>query len=499
MLRMTGIAAYILAIESIEERVESAQVLRSALQHYTELAEAEIVPAIFWSDSDSALGFLDSNPTIRCTQKYLARCKEGQLCATFSHINLWQKLLASDHAGAIIFEDDIYISDPEDFQNVLNELPEWPELDFLRIHQYKRFRDDITAAEGDGIFVQDPSLWGFATYYISRLGAEKLLQRFQLIDHPVDMIVPVMGNAGDLICMTVKPVVVEHQEFDGQAAELLSRHVLERRSEKLQKAASTIWTSPILFENKPLHDRISALSSVHVPQLQENGFTTLRGIFEQEEVSSYRELIQQNLNLFKNTRLSSSALHLAGFHRFPELESLHAQLAGNPVVHRLLQHLHSDSGLQSLGLSDITINRSQCWHKDLLRGKFSSYLQDQAMIWGANGGGVYKILFYLQSGSSLKVIRGSHKIPIPLQSDQSSEPDENDPVVSIPVEQGDVVVMDIRMSHRGASEEVYASGKYDHDPRILVSTALGFSNRPLSRAMEKGNFHRLMDWMERNS
>jgi GR25 family glycosyltransferase involved in LPS biosynthesis len=498
MWNMPLTAAYILTIDTIAERVESARTLQSDLQHYPGLANAEIVPAIYWSDTDAIAQFLASNPAIHFSQKYLSVCKQGQLCATLSHISLWQKLLASDHDGALVFEDDIYISDPESFRQLLDELPAWPELDFLRIHQYKKFRHAIATCGDDQLFVQDPSDWGFATYYISRPGAEKLLQRFRMIDDHVDMIVPVMGRNGDLNIKVVKPLVVEHQEFDGQAADLSIRHAEERSADKLQKAASTIWTSPILFENKPLHNQISGISALHVPQLLENGHTTLKGVFSQKDVSACRQQILQNLHLLRNTRPSQSSLHLAGFQRFPELEAIHTQLAASPAVLRLLEHLREGAGVQSLGLSDITINRSQCWHKDLLRGKFSSYLESQEMCWGDDSGGVYKILFYLQAGSSLKVIRGSHLVSVSLESDHSSEPNENDLVENIPVEEGDIVVMDIRMSHRGADEAVYASGKYDDDPRMLISTALGFTDRPLTRAMEKGNFHRLMDWMERN-
>jgi hypothetical protein len=297
---------------------------------------------------------------------------------------------------------------------------------------------------------------------------------------------------------TVKPVVVEHQPFSGVTADLQQRHWEERSADKLQQAASTIWTSPLLYENKDLHDSIARFSGAHQPELEEKGFTVLRGVFDPVEVEACRLRILQHLKLFRNTRPSSSALHLAGFHRFPELENLHTLLTGHPAIRRFFEVMFNNVAAQTIGLSDITINRSQCWHKDLLRGKFSNWLNDPEVIWGENGGGVYKVLFYLQAGSSLKVIRGSHQLPISLQDDRSSEPDETSPVVSIPVEPGDVVIMDIRMTHRGASEEVYASGKYDHDPRILISSAMGSTAKPLTRAMEKGNFQRLMEWMDRN-
>jgi GR25 family glycosyltransferase involved in LPS biosynthesis len=495
---MTSLAAYILNIETRPERVEAARALWRELQAYDALQETAVAPAIYWKEWDKALDFLALHPEISFTQKYLARCRRGQLCATLSHISLWHKLLRSGHDGAVIFEDDIYISDPQLFTRVLEEIPRHPDIDFLRIHQHKKFRDAIALAKDRALFIEDPSVWGFATYYLSRRGAEKLLQKFLYIDDHVDMVTPVMARQGGLNVRTVRPLVVEHQPFTGDVEELRNRHAKERDPDKLQQAASTIWTSPLLFEDQQSHEQLARLASVHAPELQEKGFTVLKGVFSPAEVEEFRQRVRHNLALFRNTRPSSSALHLAGFHRFPELETLHTQLAGNAVIRRFFEAVTGESVMQTIGLSDITINRSQCWHKDLLRGKFSSWLENREIIWGEDGGGVYKVLFYLQPGSSLKVIRGSHRIPIPLDDDHASEPDEQSPVVSIPVEPGDIVIMDIRMTHRGATEDVYASGRYDDDPRILVSTAMGAARKPLTRAMEIGNFHRLLDWMQRN-
>lgn len=494
---MTRLTAYVLTIESLPDRKAAGLALQLKLQCHYGFADAEIFPAIYWQQPGAAAGFRAQNPEHTYTQKYLAQCKQGQLCATFSHISMWRKLLASDHDGALIFEDDIYISDADAFQQVLDEIPQHPGIDFLRIHQFSKYREEIAASEDAGLFVTDPSVWGFAGYYLSRQGAEKLLQRFQLIDDNVDLIIPRMGREGNLTVRTVKPVVVEHQPFNGTVEDLLLRHPKERGFDKLQQAASTIWISPFLLDDRELHGQFAGMQQ-HVDELHQKGYTTLRGVFDPATVENCRQQILQNLQAFRNTRPSSSALHLAGFHRFPELESLHNQLVANPVIKRLFEHLLGGTAMQTIGLSDITINRSQRWHKDLLRGKFSSYLQDGAICWGENGGGVYKVLFYLQTGFSLKVIRGSHQVPIALQDDHSSEPDEAAPVEAIPVTAGDIVIMDIRMSHRGASEEAYAFGKYDDDPRMLISTAMGAVDRPLTRAMEIGNFHRLVDWMERN-
>ena len=66
------------------------------------------------------------------------------------------------------------------------------------------------------------------------------------------------------------------------------------------------------------------------------------------------------------------------------------------------------------------------------------------------------------------------------------------------VEPGDVVILDIRAAHRGSTEEACQSPACSSHPRILVSTVLGRSDGELTKAMEMGNFHRLMDWVERH-
>jgi hypothetical protein len=91
----------------------------------------------------------------------------------------------------------------------------------------------------------------------------------------------------------------------------------------------------------------------------------------------------------KNTRPTPSSRHLAGFHRYPELESLHGQLAGNKKVLNFMKLVLGVQQVRSIGLSDITINRSQNWHKDLLRGKYESYLNG-VEIWDCDSAGVYK-------------------------------------------------------------------------------------------------------------
>jgi len=130
-----------------------------------------------------------------------------------------------------------------------------------------------------------------------------------------------------------------------------------------------------------------------------------------------------------------------------------------------------------------------------LRGEYAAYLKG-VDIWDCEFPGVYKLLMYLQDGRSLKIVRGSHRVPQLLESDKYAEPSNDTDVVDVSFKAGDVVVMDIRTSHRGSTEEVFLSGAYDNDPKILVSTALGVDGGKLTHAMEFGNARRLMDWQD---
>src|SRR5262249_46356927 len=151
----------------------------------------------------------------------------------------------------------------------------------------------------------------------------------------------------------------------------------------------------------------------------------------------------------KNTRPTPSSRHLAGFHLYPELESLHNLLAGNKKVLNFMKLVLGGQQARSIGLSDLTLNGRQHWHPDLLRGKYAPYLNG-VNIWDIECAGVYKLLMYLQDGASLKIVRGSHRVPRSLENDQYTEPDDNADVVDVRFKAGDVVVMDVRTSHRGS-------------------------------------------------
>ena len=227
-------------------------------------------------------------------------------------------------------------------------------------------------------------------------------------------------------------------------------------------------------------------------QLVERGFVVLEGLAP-AQVQFARDTVLANAGLLKNTRPNPSSGHLAGFHRYPELEHLHALVSCNPHVLDILRAASGCSQLRSIGLSDITVNRSQEWHVDLLRGKYQPYL-DPEICWGRDGGGVYKVLLYLQPGLSLRVMPGAHRKPIALDDDRKSQPRNPADTAAVQIAAGGIILMDIRLPHRGSSEAELSNEEYYRNPKILVSTVLGGDGKPLTQAMERGNFERMVDW-----
>lgn len=239
---------------------------------------------------------------------------------------------------------------------------------------------------------------------------------------------------------------------------------------------------------------MTATSTSATDSVRTSGVCVLPGVLGPAEVAEARRAVLAHRDLLRNTRPTPTAGHLAGFHRYPELEPLHAMLTGHPTLRAAVAELCGPHA-RAIGMSDITVDRSQPWHKDLLRGAFQAHLgvDDPCRRWH---GTVFKLLAYLQPSSSLAVVAGSHRRDVDLSSDAHAVPGPGDEVVSVPVEAGDVVVLDICTTHRGSDEADFAAP--GADPKILVSTVLGAAGSELTDRMELGNAVRLADWVRRN-
>lgn len=232
--------------------------------------------------------------------------------------------------------------------------------------------------------------------------------------------------------------------------------------------------------------------------LFDNGYCIISGAFGSDEIAKMRINILANLHLMSNTRRTKTAFHIAGFHRFRDLEHLHREISDNSGLSEILAAIYNPHAIVTLGLSDITINRSQPWHTDLLRGKYA-YFVDPEFCWNTPAPPCLKALVYLQDGQSLKVVSGSHLKPIDLRSDMHAIPESKTLVTPLDVKAGDIVLIDIRLIHRGATEDEMQDKGLGVDAKILVSTVFGDRWSLLTQAMQVGNMHRLVDWDNRKS
>ncbi|MDA7922538.1 phytanoyl-CoA dioxygenase family protein [Verrucomicrobiales bacterium] len=233
------------------------------------------------------------------------------------------------------------------------------------------------------------------------------------------------------------------------------------------------------------------------PSLKENGFAIIPGAFSPDEIPGIREDVLAQLPLFKKTRASDNARHLASFHRHPALELLHSRISGNAQILEALQPVFGEE-IVTIGLSDITINRSQQWHKDLLREKYSSHLEG-IDIFDRDALSPIKALLYLQPSSALKVLPGSHLHPSDLKKGDKAMEEEWGNVKELSIQSGDVILIDIRLTHAGSTEADLTDKQLDENAKILVSTVFGKDKSSLSRGMELGNMERLFDWQDRDN
>jgi Phytanoyl-CoA dioxygenase (PhyH) len=223
------------------------------------------------------------------------------------------------------------------------------------------------------------------------------------------------------------------------------------------------------------------------------GYGLLQSVFSKFEIEEFRTKIAQSIGMMGQTRSVSHSYHLAGFHRFPSLSTLHGRIVDDQIINGFLSGYFEQKPYYAIGLSDITINRSQQWHTDLLRGQYAGFLAE-TNPWSPTSGSCLKALIYLQDGESLQIVPRSHTDRSPLDDNQLANVAETMEVIPVKVKAGDVVMMDIRILHRGSTDEAMSDPSLKQSPKILISTVFGPIASEFAQAMQIGNAHRTADW-----
>lgn len=152
----------------------------------TKLKDLTVFPAVDAMTPNAIENFIKENQLPVVTP-----IRAGKIGCTFSHISLWRGLFNTLFPSILILEDDIQPIDSyqEEICSILEEAPVTFDIIFLYVSP-KFFRNDtdIQLANKNHLnkayYTEDIS-----AYIISRKGAHKLLQKFKVIDQPLDMMI----------------------------------------------------------------------------------------------------------------------------------------------------------------------------------------------------------------------------------------------------------------------------------------------------------------------
>lgn len=230
-----------------------------------------------------------------------------------------------------------------------------------------------------------------------------------------------------------------------------------------------------------------------VAQVEAEGVCVLRAALDAQEIAALRETCLGQRDLMGQTRSIAHSQHLAGFHRFDAFAGVDRAFHDCGAITAFLDAYFGAGDHAPIGLSDITINRSQHWHTDLLRGPYAGFLE-AVDPWGSARGECLKALIYLQDGKSLRFVKGSHRAPTPLDDDALEGLARAQRDTQLDIKAGDVVMMDIRGLHRGATDDEMAREAMIASPKILLAHVFGKRGAPFAQAMQKGNAARMSDW-----
>ncbi|MDA8907430.1 phytanoyl-CoA dioxygenase family protein [Planktomarina sp.] len=196
---------------------------------------------------------------------------------------------------------------------------------------------------------------------------------------------------------------------------------------------------------------VSSADEYHrIPEyLKKDGYAVIRGIYSLDECRTLRETIDAE-------RLSPSGSHpgdqfvLANaVHLLPALEDY---VSSRNLI-KVLNHAFSNNPYCFTSHSDIHVNSVSGWHKDDGKGKYFESCDDYT---SSSDCQVFKVAFYLQDCSTsggLSVKAASHasgysKFGLDYNSDH--------PEVYLPSLPGDIVIFDVRITHKGDSNSTTA-------------------------------------------
>ena len=215
-------------------------------------------------------------------------------------------------------------------------------------------------------------------------------------------------------------------------------------------------------------------------KIYKDGYIILKNVFTEQQLLDCQTEINNYIKTNKTIK-NCGGVTIPDFIRRKGLSKT-AELKENTKIHEALIDYFQGNDYRFCGHNDIGINRIADWHKDKLNGEYAKY--ETINIWDtyeSEKHEILKVLIYLENhkgnNDGLKLIPKSHL-------NRKIEVDQNK-VIQLKPELGDVIIFDQRITHRGMEKQV----KY---PRILVAFGFG-KNNIFTDNFEKGTVARQND------
>jgi hypothetical protein len=209
-------------------------------------------------------------------------------------------------------------------------------------------------------------------------------------------------------------------------------------------------------------------------EFEDTGFTIVKGVFTEDEVSFLRKEALEYFNTGGGFPLNTGRAK-PGWIREPLLLPVY-ELWKSKNIEKIIGNVVGEE-VSFVGHSDLHMNLTVGWHKDRLNGEARKRYEKNSPWESVNGQTMklYKTLLYLQphdgGANGLTVKSGSH-----LYESMTRGED-----VRIRTDVGDMVVFDQRITHKGGY-----TGGYQ---RYLISLGYGVKNTFFEQ-FEKGTKYR---------
>lgn len=179
--------------------------------------------------------------------------------------------------------------------------------------------------------------------------------------------------------------------------------------------------------------------------LSTDGYVIVKEVYTFDECERVKSIIKNEKRRAQLLDHSDKFILPNAAHLLPEL----SDVITSQKLLNVMQSVFDNQKFCFTSHSDIHINTVAAWHKDDGKGK---YFEGKTDYFSSNSCKVYKIGMYLQdcvNSGGLTVKAGSHRTGYSkLGLDYNSD----DPEIYLPSTVGDIVIFDVRITHKGDSD-----------------------------------------------